>query len=106
MRLFCACHWAAFADLSTIDHGSITGTGHIRMMDSKSKPLITREEFGSLLVIGNPSAITDLPSVIPAQHRARLIALGLIADLSGRLQTTTLGRSRIAAGFENTPLLD
>jgi hypothetical protein len=77
MRLFCACHWAAFADLSTIDHGSITGTGHIRMMDSKSKPLITREEFVSLLVIGNPSAITDLPSVIPAQHRARLIALGV-----------------------------
>jgi hypothetical protein len=80
-------------------------TGHTREMVSKSKPL-TREEFVSLLVIGNPTPIADLTAVIPAQYRARLVALGLIADLSGKLQTTTLGGSRIAAGFENTPLLD
>jgi hypothetical protein len=74
-------------------------------MDSEPKTL-TLEEFVSLLVVGDGCAITDLPSVIPAEHSARLIALGFIADLFGRLRMTTPGRLRIAAGFENTPLLD
>jgi len=96
---------ATFADLSKIDHASITEKGHTRMMASESKTL-TREEFASLLTVGNTSAVTDPPAVIPAEHSARLVALGFIADLSGRLRITTPGRSRIAAGFENKPLLD
>jgi hypothetical protein len=96
---------ATVADLSKIDHASITEKGHTRMMPSESKTL-TREEFASLLTVGNTSAVTDPPAVIPAEHSARLVALGFIADLSGRLRMTTPGRSRIAAGFENQPLLD
>jgi len=77
----------------------------ILVLASESKTL-TREEFASLLTVGNTSAVTDPPAVIPAEHSARLVALGFIADLSGRLRMTTPGRSRIAAGFENKPLLD
>ena len=70
----------------------------------KSKTL-TLEEFVSLLVVGNGCAITDLPSIIPAEHSARLVALGFIADLFGSLRMTASGRLRIAAGFENKPQL-
>ena len=66
-------------------------------MVPKSKKL-TREEFASLLTVGNTSAVLEPPAVIPAEHSARLIALGYMADLSGRLRMTTAGRVRIAAG--------
>jgi hypothetical protein len=55
----------------------------------------------SLLVVSNGCAITDLLSVVPTEHSARLIALGSIAHLFGGLRMTTPGRLRIAAGFEN-----
>jgi hypothetical protein len=67
-------------------------------MDPKSK-MITREEFASLLTVGNTSAITDPPAEIPAEHSAKLIALGYMADLAGRLRMTTPGRRRMAAGL-------
>ena len=50
----------------------------------KSKKL-THEEFVSLLMVGNMPPMADPPAVIPAEHRARLIALGYMADLCGRL---------------------
>jgi hypothetical protein len=37
--------------------------------------------------------------VIPPEHSARLIALGFIADIQGRLRMTTPGRIRLAAGM-------
>jgi hypothetical protein len=40
------------------------------MMDSESK-MLALEQFVSLLVVGTGCAITDLPSVIPAEHSAR-----------------------------------
>ncbi|WP_100381901.1 hypothetical protein [Bradyrhizobium canariense] len=67
-------------------------------MAPKSK-ILTREEFTSLLTVGNAFAVTDPPAVIPAEHSARLIALGYMVDLSGRLRMTTPGRQRIAAGI-------
>jgi hypothetical protein len=67
---------------------------------------LTREEFASLLTVGNTRAMSDPPAIIPAGHRITLIALGYMADLEGRLRMTTPGRSRIAAGFENRPLPD
>ena len=73
------------------------------MMASESAPL-TPEEFASLLTVGNTSAVSDPPPIIPAAHSARLIELGYIADLFGRLRMTTLGRSRMPAEFENMPL--
>jgi hypothetical protein len=73
------------------------------MMARESEPL-TPEEFASLLTVGNTCAVREPPAVIPAQHRARLIELGYMVDLQGRLRMTTPGRSRMAAGFENRPL--
>jgi hypothetical protein len=71
-------------------------------MAAKAK-ILTREEFASLLTVGNTSAVADPPAIIPTEHSAKLIALGYMADLTGRLRMTTPGRQRIAAGFENRP---
>jgi hypothetical protein len=65
-------------------------------MASKSKKL-TREEFASLFTVGNTCAVSEPPAVIPAEHSARLIELGYMVDLAGRLRMTTPGRARIAA---------
>ena len=64
-------------------------------MVSKSKKL-TREEFASLLTVGNTCAVLEPPAVIPTEHSARLIALDYMVHLSGRLRMTTPGRHRIA----------
>jgi hypothetical protein len=58
---------------------------------------LTREEFASLLAVGNAPVNSAAP-VIPAAHIARLIALGYMIDLAGRLRMTTPGRIRIHAG--------
>jgi hypothetical protein len=73
-------------------------------MTSEPK-VLSREEFASLLAVGKCS-ILDPPAVIPAQHSARLIGLGYMLDLGGRLRMTTPGRQRIAAGFESRPMAD
>ena len=59
--------------------------------------MLTREEFASLLKVGNWSA-RDPPAAIPVEHSAKLIALGYMVDLVGRLRMTTPGRHRIAVG--------
>jgi hypothetical protein len=59
---------------------------------AKAKTL-TPEEFASLL------SVTDPPAVIRAEHSAKLIALGYMAYLEGRLRMTTPGGLRIAAGI-------
>jgi hypothetical protein len=86
---------ALFSVLIKIDHSAITERGHILMMALKSKKL-TREEFASLLNIANTSAVLEPPAVIPAEHSVRLIGLGYMADLAGRLRMTIDGRYRIA----------
>jgi hypothetical protein len=70
---------------------------YIRSMTSKAK-VLTPEEFTSLLTVGNTSAVTSPPAVIPAAHSARLIGMGYMVDISGRLRMTTPGRIRIHAG--------
>jgi hypothetical protein len=60
--------------------------------------MLTREEFESLLTVGNMPAVNGPPAVIPIEHSARLIALGYMVDLEGRLRMTTPGRIRIYAG--------
>ena len=65
---------------------------------AKSK-MLTREEFASLLMVGNTSTV-DPPAAIPAEHRAKLIVLGYMVDLDGRLRMTTPGRQRIREGLE------
>jgi hypothetical protein len=92
-----------FAHLSKFDHVPMHVRGHSRAMACESEPL-TPEEFASLLTVGNTCAVREPPAVIPAQHRARLIELGYMVDLQGRLRMTTPGRSRMAVGFENRPL--
>jgi len=59
--------------------------------------MLTSEEFASLLTVGNTSAIREPPAVIPAEHSARLIELGYMVDLQGRLRMTSEGRIRIYA---------
>jgi hypothetical protein len=60
----------------------------------KSK-MLTREEFASLVTVANTCAVREPPAVIPAGHSARLIGLGYMAHLEGRLRMTTTGRARI-----------
>ena len=59
--------------------------------------MLTTEEFGSLLTVGN-AAINSSASAISAAHSARLIALGYMVDLAGELRMTTPRRFRIYAG--------
>jgi hypothetical protein len=60
--------------------------------------MLSPDEFASLLLVGNTPAVTRPPAVIPAEHSARLIALGYMVDIDGRLRMTTPGRIRIYAG--------
>ena len=62
--------------------------------------MLTHEEFAALLLIVTPSTYGP-PTVIPPEHSARLIALGYMADIAGRLRMTTPGRIRLAAGIPN-----
>ena len=64
--------------------------------------MLTPEEFASLLLIGAPSTYGP-PAVLAPEHSARLIALGYIADIQGRLRMTTPGRIRLAAGMSAPP---
>ena len=61
--------------------------------------MLTHEEFASLLAVGL-TPVNSRPAVIPPEHSARLIALGYMADIAGRLRLTTPGRNRIAVGIE------
>jgi hypothetical protein len=63
----------------------------------KSK-MLTREEFVSLLTVANTGVVLEPPAVIPSEHSARLIGLGYMVDLAGRLRITAPGSQRIAAG--------
>ena len=73
-------------------------------MASKLSRYLSKAEFTSLLTVGNTCAVLEPPAVIPAAHSVRLIALGYMVDLSGRLRMTTPGRARIAAGKLRTLL--
>jgi hypothetical protein len=43
--------------------------------------------------------MAEPPAVIPADHSAKLIALGYMCDLAGRLRMTTPGRLLLAVGI-------
>jgi hypothetical protein len=75
----------------------IAGRVHTFGMDLEAQ-MLTREEFASLLLVGNAPATIRPPAVIPAAHSARLIVLGYMVDIEGRLRMTTPGRIRIYAG--------
>ena len=66
-------------------------------MASESQ-ILTSDEFASLPTVGNTPAVPSPPALIPVEHSARLIALGYMVDIEGRLRMTTLGRFRIYAG--------
>jgi hypothetical protein len=59
--------------------------------------MLSPEEFASLLLVGNTPVNGPAPA-IPAAHSARLIELGYMADIAGRLQMTTPGQIRMYAG--------
>ena len=58
---------------------------------------LTPEEFASLLTVGNAHVNSPAP-LVPAAHCARLIEMGYMVNLAGRLRMTTPGRIRIYAG--------
>jgi len=60
--------------------------------------MLTHEEFASLLAVGH-TPVNSRPAVILPEHSARLIALGYMVDIAGRLRLTTPGRNRIAVGI-------
>jgi hypothetical protein len=64
--------------------------------------MLTDEEFASLLLVATPSTHGS-PARIPPEHSTRLIVLGYIADIQGRLRMTTPGRNRLAAGMLPPP---
>jgi hypothetical protein len=68
----------------------------LRLMTLEATKL-TQEEFASLLTVGNVPVHRAAPA-IPAEHSTRLIALGYMVHLAGRLRMTTPGRVRIYAG--------
>lgn len=65
-------------------------------MTTKSPTRLRKEEFISLLAIGNLSPINAGPLEIPAEHQTRLIELGFIVDLLGRLRVTSLGSALLS----------
>jgi hypothetical protein len=72
------------------------------MMGSKLSERLSAKEFASLLTVGN-TFVNEPPAVIPVEHSVRLIRLGYMMDVAGRLRMTTLGRSRLriaSAGFK------
>jgi hypothetical protein len=71
---------------------------------ASSSNVLTREEFASLLTVGSVAAVLDPLVAIPAEHSARLIGLGYMVDLAGKLRMTTHGRRRIAAAFDYSAL--
>jgi hypothetical protein len=85
-----------FLRVSKIDHSVFAKTVHNHVMASVATKL-TPEEFASLLAVGNTPVNGSTPA-IPTAHSARLIALGYMVDLQGRLRMTTPGRIRIYAG--------
>jgi hypothetical protein len=74
---------------------------HAEVMTSDAE-VLTPEEFASLLRVADLSAFRNAPAVIPADHSDRLIALGYMVDLEGRLRMTTQGRIRTYAGHSPT----
>jgi hypothetical protein len=82
--------------VSKIEHSVFAKTVHNQVMASVAT-MLTDDEFVSLLTVGNAPVNGSAPA-IPAEHSARLIALGYIADIAGRLRMTTPGRYRIYAG--------
>jgi hypothetical protein len=70
---------------------------HAEVMTSEGE-VLTHAEFASLLLVGHLRSAFDPPAEIPAEHSARLIALGYMIELAGSLRMTTQGRIRIYAG--------
>jgi hypothetical protein len=58
---------------------------------------LTPPEFASLLAVGSVPVNGSVPA-IPTAHSARLIALGYMAAIQGRLRMTTPGRHLMYAG--------
>jgi hypothetical protein len=67
--------------LSKIDHEILTKTVYGQAITAVA---LTRDEFASLVTVGNTRVSSDAPA-IPAEHSARLIALGYMIYFKGRL---------------------
>ena len=62
-----------------------------------SSTRLRKSELASLFRVGHLPVVNTPPPDIPTEHQARLIALGYIVNLLGRLRMTSLGRALLAA---------
>lgn len=67
----------------------------VRCLHMKESSPLTDPEFASLREV----ATGICHNAIPANHRARLLHLGLVYNLLGSLRINTAGRERINQGF-------
>ena len=64
--------------------------------DRMAEPeVLTDTQLISLLTVADAEPNAE-PPIIPTRHQDRLIELGYIVDLHGRLRMTALGRIRVA----------
>jgi hypothetical protein len=66
----------------------------IRTMPYDTPEFLTRDQFISLLMVGDVTP-TGLAPIIPIDHETLLVRLGYVVNLQGRLRITTHGRLRL-----------
>jgi hypothetical protein len=89
------------SDLSDIARAPASEAHNIRSMSYDAPEFLTRDQFISLLMVGDVTP-AGLAPIIPIDHETLLVRLGYVVNLQGRLRITTYGRQRLAS-IEATP---
>ena len=82
--------------LSDIARARASEAHNIRTMAYDAPEFLTRDQFISLLMVGDVTP-NGLAPIIPIDHETLLVRLGYVVNLEGRLRITTHGRQRLAS---------
>ena len=82
--------------LSDIARARASEAHNIRTMAYDAPEFLTRDQFISLLMVGDVTP-SGLAPIIPIDHETLLVRLGYVVNLQGRLRITTHGRQRLAS---------
>jgi hypothetical protein len=82
--------------LSDIARAPARDAHTIRDMPYDAPEFLTRDQFISLLMVGDVTP-NGLAPIIPIDHETLLVRLGYVVNLQGRLRITTHGRQRLAS---------
>ena len=82
--------------LSDIARAPASEAHNIRTMTYDAPEFLTRDQFISLLMVGDVTP-SGLAPIIPIDHETLLVRLGYVVNLQGRLRITTHGRQRLAS---------